>query len=294
MGEFKVKNGCLIRYRGYKTNITIPNDVRSIGESAFWGCESIESVIIPNGVTYIGQQAFENCTSLKSVSIPKSVEKVGFRAFNNCTSLNAVFIEDLKAWCMIDFPHFGAIAKSDGSLFSGSFSVNEIDKEINTSNPLGYAHNLYLNNELVTEISLNFWFIASSLFEGCTSLKSVVLEENVSTVAGSVFMGCTSLENLTIKGDVTAFGYRAFKDCTSLKNFVFPDSIESIFEDAFNGCTSLTELKIPNSVTEIKEDAFRACTSLKSVTLPKHFQEGFNRDYAFYGCDALENIQFSD
>ena len=38
--------------------MTIPNSVTSIGESAFYGCTGLTSVVIPNSVTEIGRYPF--------------------------------------------------------------------------------------------------------------------------------------------------------------------------------------------------------------------------------------------
>jgi len=44
--------------------VTIPNSVTSIGDRAFWGCESLTSVTIPNSVTSIGSSAFWSCDNV--------------------------------------------------------------------------------------------------------------------------------------------------------------------------------------------------------------------------------------
>ena len=46
------------------TSFTIPNSVTTIGDYAFWNCDSLTSVVIPDSVTYIGRYAFSNCDSL--------------------------------------------------------------------------------------------------------------------------------------------------------------------------------------------------------------------------------------
>lgn len=64
---------------GKITEITIPESVTSIGESAFSGT-SLKNLEIPNGVQTIGKAAFSN-TRLVSVSVPASVTTIGEDAF---------------------------------------------------------------------------------------------------------------------------------------------------------------------------------------------------------------------
>ena len=63
--DFVIKNGVLKKYRGNSSVVVIPDSVTSIGESAFYGCVSLESIIIPNSVTDIGRDAFRAFSKLK-------------------------------------------------------------------------------------------------------------------------------------------------------------------------------------------------------------------------------------
>jgi hypothetical protein len=51
--------------------------ITKINDSAFSGCESLESIVIPKGVTSIGDSAFSGCESLESVVISEGVITIG-------------------------------------------------------------------------------------------------------------------------------------------------------------------------------------------------------------------------
>ena len=54
--------------QGCKVTI-IPNTVTTIGESAFYGCNSLTSITIPNNVINIKNYAFYDCNNLSSITI---------------------------------------------------------------------------------------------------------------------------------------------------------------------------------------------------------------------------------
>ena len=47
----------------------MPDSVTRIGESSFWGCTSLTSVVIPKNVTFISRFAFIG-TGLKNITLP--------------------------------------------------------------------------------------------------------------------------------------------------------------------------------------------------------------------------------
>ena len=90
---FNKDKSTLLQYAIAKPNdkYVIPNDVTSIGASAFEGCENLASVVIPDSVTSIGASAFESCENLASVTIPGSVSSIYYCAFNNGISLKDLY-----------------------------------------------------------------------------------------------------------------------------------------------------------------------------------------------------------
>ena len=84
----------IISYPSATGNVTISSSITTIGDRAFYGCDSLTSVIIPDSVTSIGDGAFCGCESLISVTIPDSVTSINHEAFASCSSLESITIPD--------------------------------------------------------------------------------------------------------------------------------------------------------------------------------------------------------
>ena len=71
-------------------NTLIPENVTSIGNSAFSDCKNLTSITIPNSVTNIGASAFYSCSALTSVTLPENLVSIGASAFNSCSNLTSI------------------------------------------------------------------------------------------------------------------------------------------------------------------------------------------------------------
>ena len=84
------------------TSIVIPDGVISIGDYAFASCSGLTSIVIPDGVTSIGKYAFEKCSGLTSVVIPDSITDIGKQVFSGCDTLTDVYFTGTELeWAVI-------------------------------------------------------------------------------------------------------------------------------------------------------------------------------------------------
>lgn len=128
-------------------------------------------------------------------------------------------------------------------------------------------------------------------FKQCTSLTTVVLNENLKNIPTSAFEGCSALVN---------FSPRSFKVCSEIKGsafsgckklagkFVF-DACKTVEGSVFNGCEALEEVSMPVAVG-ISSSMFNACKSLKKVDMPSATSIG---ESAFVGCEKLSELTVS-
>ena len=123
------------------------------------------------------------------------------------------------------------------------------------------------------------------------SIKSVVIENGVTSIGNFAFYYCTGLTSVTIPDSVTSIGNYAFYNCTGLKDVYIPDNVTSIGNEAFRGCSGLTSVTIPDSVTSIGYAAFRGCSSLASVTIGNSVKNIGN--YAFEDCRNITTLNYN-
>lgn len=185
----------------YTGDVKIPSQVDFIGKTY--------------SVTSIDKSAFENCTGLTSVKIPSSVKSIGSDAFDGTIGLTAVHIPDITSWCKISFAdHF--------------------------SNPLSYAHHLYIDEKEITDLVIptSVTSIGNYAFYGGSHLKSVDIPNSVTTIGVSAFYGCSALTTITIPESVTSIG----------------EAGENSSFGVFAGCTSLTSILSLNTTPPTSKD----------------------------------------
>ena len=115
------------------------------------------------------------------------------------------------------------------------------------------------------------------------NIKTVVVENGVTSVGNSAFYAQNYLTSATLPSSVTSIGQSAFHGCTNLPSVDIPLSVTSIGNNAFYGCRKLASITIPERVTFIGSYVFCSCNVLSSITVAAGNTKYDSRD----NCNAI-------
>ena len=168
-------------------SITIPDEVTSIGTYALNSCFALKSITIPDGVTSIGNYTLQNCYSLEAVTLPSSLESLGNYAFGYCYALKSITIPD------------------------------------------GVAS------------------IGVSAFQYCNSLTSIAIPSALKSITGSMIYSCLAWSSVTIPEGVTSIAASAFQNCCGMAAYyLLPEEPPALANaNAFSGIESDCIIYVP-------------------------------------------------
>lgn len=294
------------------------NNVTSVGEQAFAGCDNVTSITIPNTCTTLGRYAFYD-------SKVKNITANGVTALNNAffggrvetltvNSLEATDYQELK-----NMEYLKSIIINDSdTLSTQSDIVFNKDKTEVIACPQMNSGTIYLPYTVKT--------IKAHAFDGCSAITNIVLPNGLETIEEYAFANMSLKNSFAIPDSVTSIGENIFTN-TTITNLSIPflgsdidtpepfsylfgktgtgkaynitvlDGCESIHTDAFKN-DQIESVTLPSSITSIPKGVFVNTKGIKTLTLPfvggsltsnQFFSYLFNNDSA----NSYKNIPVS-
>lgn len=258
-GTVRIGSYSFTKKEGLK-EVVLPDTVESIGDYAFEYCYDIEKIILSKSLKEIGNSSFHGCEAVSEIILPDSLETIGALAFTSCTSLAKI-----ETGSNIRYigggdggsPFYNTAVYNDennwenGALYIGKCLI-EVDK---TKLPEEYV------------VKNGTTVIASYVFSGSHSLKSLSLPESLLGTGKYAFSYCTSLTELAIPNSITKMEDGVLLGCCSLTSVDFPENLEYIGKFALSECISVKELNLPEKVSFIDNEAFSYGNGFEKITV---------------------------
>ena len=234
--------------RGCNTTI-IPEGITFIDNSAFEGCNRLESISIPNSVTGIENDAFRNCTALKSLFISKSVRFIDSFAFSGCTNLESITVDP-------DNPNFD--------------SRNNCNAIIDT------YYNMLILGCKNTQIPNDVTSIGAYSFVG--TKRTIDIPNSVETIGSSAFSYCDQLTYIVFPEGTKTIDSYCLEFCMNLQSITIPSTVDSIGWGIIQGCENICDVYC--NATEIPKTNSEAFDGIDFESITLHVPSGCKSLYA--------------
>lgn len=305
--------------------IEFPGTLLDIGAYAFYGCESLESIVFHEECAisqlgndeqvanrpYWGTHMFAGSTSLKTVVWPTELSTIGPNCFENSGLAEIVIPEGVDKICDSAFKN--------------------CDNLVNMPLPQSLVYlgdEAFFDCDNLTSASMSFGLetMGALAFGFCEKLTEGYIPASVTSLRGNPYAGCTGITNFSVDRDnadyimengvvydKTMYTLVYYPASSTAETFQFPESVQEIAVGAF-ASAQLKELEIPTMVTKISDyaffgaelervtfhrgvtiignHAFDNCKNLNNVTVLNNIK--YLGNYAFANCTSLSNFVFED
>lgn len=290
--------------------VSLPRDLRKIGNYAFNGCSNLEEVrfVGRGSVREIGDDAFENCYRLSRINLPEGLEEIGDECFKNDNNLRRIDLPStlvkIGKEAFRDVP-ITEIRLPYNLTFLGANALKGT-KIVSLYLPRG----LKVENdafgripklkEIQVERGNRYYTVEDGVLYDATGEVLIYypndrsggfsVPSGVTTLQNGCFAGCGSLTTVTFPQSLKTIGSSAFVDCSSLGNVIISEGVCSIGADAFSNCRKLTSATIDAQITTLEARTFENCNSLQSIVMPSSLVTIGEK--AFNECKSLQNIEW--
>ncbi|MBO4803202.1 MAG: leucine-rich repeat protein, partial [Muribaculaceae bacterium] len=189
--------------------VTLNNDLKTIADLAFWGCNQLTEIVIPASVDSIGQSALAYCSALKHITVDKSNQSF-------MTDDGVLYTIDGKQ--LIQYP----CARPDKHYSVLNTTEKVLDRAFRSANCL---KSVYLPTSLRTVGWQAFYQ---------SSLERLVIDEGLTTIEQNAFAECPNLKSIHLPSTLTNIDTWGFQSDFEVAEITFAGTTPpTIGEDAF-------------------------------------------------------------
>lgn len=255
------------------TEIRIPVTLTRIGDSAFYGCNTIASFTVEEGNATFA--AFDGCLYNKDLTtlllVPQMKEEITFSAAIRTIAKDAFYKSNVRA---VTVP--ATVRSIEAGAFTGVRRLEELTVPF-----IG-------GSATDPDTDYMIYIFGGTVQKG----DSIQADGTYEYQIGNTSCTPASLKKLTVSEPITVIPEFAFAYLTEVSEISFTGNVTEIDDYAF--CrTGLVELTVPNTVRRIGDYAFSGMDELEKATVAGSV--GGNLGVSlFMGCSSLETVVFEE
>ncbi len=259
--------------------------ISEIGDRAFYGVGTLESISLPVSLRKIGEEAFAFCSGVTSVRIESGVTEIGRCAFGSLSSLTDIYYNAVSAQA-----HSGPVYTSTEGPFSRSDNVVTVTigrnvSEINTCT--FFSANV---GSIIFESGSVLSTIGDHAFGKNSLLTSVTLPDYTDTLGEYAFASCTNLYELNGRGLVKAPSNAVMS--TLINESTFGNEVYGNIKYRFSTPVSPVSNDITWAAlkpgTNLPDGFFSDCLSLIHVYIP----DGCTLGAGIFGVHSTSELSY--
>lgn len=148
------------------------------------------------------------------------------------------------------------------------------------------------NGFLVMSVGIQMCAIGDRAFAGVGNVKELIVPTEIGYIGDEAFEKASLMEKITLT-NVIHVGNRAFKGCDKLATVEIGAGTTTIGAECF-AKSAVTTVVLPNTINTIGYGAFADCDKMTTLNLNGMTQGCRIKEYAFYNCSRLTDIQMAD
>ena len=209
---------------GVGGSYTVPNGVSRLGETAFYGCTNLTSIMVPSGVTNVGIDAFIEC-SHTGIYFQGNAPTIGYSGPFGLTPEQLVLLNFANSYNLNpEAVYYLPGTTGWGAYFDGIAAYLWVPP--------------YVCTPATNSITINGFFGSG----GAIVIPDVIDGLPVTDIANGAFDNAAGpgITNIVLGANVTTIGSYAFAACDNLTSITIPDSVTNLGSGAFAFCDNLT------------------------------------------------------
>lgn len=285
--------------------ITIPKNVKYMGNNPFGGCKLLElknespyfhyengalynndyskliyyciknpskEFVISDKCKILGKHCFYLCNNLIKITIPSSIIKLENNPFSGCKKLH---LDNHSNYYHVD----------DSIIYDQDYS-----------SVIGCLNSKKTNCLVLKDVAR----ICRNSFWNCKGIKKIILPSSLESIGYNPFVGCSNIEFISNSKNYLVYNhalYTANKTklvCYPRKFAIgkikLPNETQTLERGAFSGCDLLTNIDF-NHIDIISKTCFTNCNGLTKVYCPSNIK--YIGEWAFAHCNKLKEISIA-